>query len=239
MDKISELARRSAAGDYLYRGESKCFPRVSSGLYRKYAKIDAENFNISVVQNEILQNAKQFVGQEIDDDKLLAQLQHYGYATNLIDFTTDYHVALFFACDGRPKKDGRVVILNTKSYPLKEPTIPERRVIAQKSVFVQPPKGYVDPDGTIVIPSGLKGPILDYMRKCHNVTAATIYNDLHGFIKYHKVHESANAEFYAGLSSQNRSEFSDAIEHYSRSIKLNPNASTAYSNRGGCLLAYG
>ena len=118
LDKISELARKSADGDYLYRGEPKCFPQVSSGLYRKYAKIDAENFDISIVQKEILQKAKQFIRQEIDDDELLAQLQHYGYATNLIDFTTDYHIALFFACDGRPKRDGRVVLLNTKRYPL-------------------------------------------------------------------------------------------------------------------------
>ena len=239
LDKISELARKSADGDYLYRGEPKCFPQVSSGLYRKYAEIDAENFDISIVQKEILQKAKQFIRQEIDDDELLAQLQHYGYATNLIDFTTDYHIALFFACDGRPKRDGRVVLLNTKRYPLKEPTIPERRVIAQKSIFVHPRIGYVDPDDTVVIPSGLKGPILDYIRKCHNVTASTIYNDLHGFIKHHKVHESANAEFYAGLSSQNRGEISEAIEYYSRSIKLNPNASVPYSNRGVAYLHTG
>ena len=30
--------------------------------------------------------------------KLLARMQHFGCKTNLIDFTRDYRVALFFAC---------------------------------------------------------------------------------------------------------------------------------------------
>ena len=36
------------------------------------------------------------------DFEILTELQHYGGKTNLIDFTTDYLIALFFACDGSP-----------------------------------------------------------------------------------------------------------------------------------------
>ena len=43
--------------------------------------------------------------------KFLTELQHYGGHTNLIDFTTDNHIALFFACDGSPDKDGRIILL--------------------------------------------------------------------------------------------------------------------------------
>ena len=239
LDKMGELARKSADGDYLYRGEPECFPQVSSGLYRKYTDIDAEQFDITVVQNEILQEAKRFIRQEISDDELLAQLQHFGYGTNLIDFTTDYHIALFFACDGQPEKAGRVVLLNKSRYILVEPKIPEGRVIAQKSIFVQPSKGFVVQDDTVVIPGELKGPILDYLRKSHGVTTASIYNDLHGFIKHRRVHESAYTAFYAGLAYQNKKQFVEAVEHYSRSIMLNPNASVPYNNRGVAFMRIG
>ena len=107
---ISELARKSAGGDFLYRGERESYPKVSSGLYRKYSSIVDMGLDIESVQREMLQNAKRFIRHtEEEDDDILDQLQHYGYSTNLIDFTTDYHIALFFACDGEAKEEGRVI----------------------------------------------------------------------------------------------------------------------------------
>ena len=47
---------------------------------------------------------------ETTDFELLTEIQHYGGKTNLIDFTTDYLIALFFACDGHHDKDGRVIL---------------------------------------------------------------------------------------------------------------------------------
>ena len=70
--------------------------QVSSGLYRKYEKIAADNFDIGIVQREMLQTAKEFVGETGEDDnEILDQLQHFGYSTNLIDFTTDYPYRAF------------------------------------------------------------------------------------------------------------------------------------------------
>ena len=231
LQKLNELAHKSAQDDYIYRGEPKCYPDVSSSLYRKYTKIDTENFEIAVVQSEILRAAVDFVGR-VDEVDLQTQLQHFGYNTNLIDFTTDYHIALFFACDGRPEKDGRVILLQKSAYPLVQPRSPENRVIAQKSIFVQPPKGTVEPSDTVVIPHALKVPILDYLSRAHNVTASTIYNDLHGFIRYYRVHESAYAAFYEGLTYSNIGENMKAIACYSTSIELNPRGSSSYNNRG-------
>lgn len=45
------------------------------------------------------------------DLELLAQLQHQGAATGLIDFTLDPLVALWFACVGHPESDGAVYVL--------------------------------------------------------------------------------------------------------------------------------
>ena len=288
--KIGELARKSAGGDYIYRGEPECFPRVSSGLYRKYSDIDADHIDVAVVQvakrfvrqeinedeflvqlhrirrslcldrshsnadigqayiievvqDEILKDARRFVGDKMDDDDLMDRLQHYGHVTNLIDFTTDYYIALFFACDSQPEYDGRIVILNKnryyQRYKLRKPKFQETRVVAQKSVFVLPLEGYINPDDIVVIPGDLKGPILEYLRKHCGVTEATIYSDLHGFISYRKLHESAYGEFYAGLIYSSKKEHSKGVARYSRSIKLNPNSAIAYNNRGASYLYLG
>ena len=228
---LKEIAEKSADGDYLYRGEPKHYCRVSSSLYRECAGIDAEHFDIEVVQREVLETAKEFIGQ-IDDCELLTQLQHYGYSTNLIDFTTSYLIALFFACDGKPRRNGRVILLKKSYKSLLKPSSPANRVIAQKSIFVRPPKGIVEPDKVISIPRDLKEPILHYLRKCHDTRPATIYNDLHGFIKYSGVHRSAYLEFYAGLTNQDRGEYGKAIERYSNALALNPQLPAVYNNRG-------
>ena len=164
LDVINQLATKSAGRDYLYRGEPRCYPKVSSGLYRTYSRIDAQGFNMKLVQEEMLENAKEFIGQTRDDDEILDQLQHYGYSTNLIDFTTDYHIALFFACDGHPQKNGRVILLSKADYRPRKPTLPVNRVISQKSVFVQPRQGFVDPSDIVVIPNHLKESYLDVPR---------------------------------------------------------------------------
>ena len=46
------------------------------------------------------------------DLELLAQLQHYGAATGLIDFTSNPMVALWFACNGSHSNDGAVFLLS-------------------------------------------------------------------------------------------------------------------------------
>ena len=126
---------------------------------------------------------------ESDELAILTYLQHYAGKTNLIDFTADYLIALFFACDGKHTQDGRVIFLegdgNMQPH-IHGPRSPVNRVIAQKSVFVRPPSGYieVDPDDIVIIPNYLKLPILNYLRKAHGIFAETVYNDLHGFIRY-------------------------------------------------------
>ena len=89
---IQEIVEKSANGDYVYRGEPECYPKVSSALYRLYEDVDAEHFAIEEVQKEILDKARRYTSAT-DELEILAELQHYGGKTNLIDFTTDYHIA--------------------------------------------------------------------------------------------------------------------------------------------------
>ena len=227
---VNELAQESMMDDYLYRGEPECYLKVSSSLYREYPEF-ADNFDISLVQEAMLEAAKDFVS-EIDESDLLTQLQHFGCKTNLIDFTTDYHIALFFACDGQPEEDGRVILLSEADHQVMKPTSPTNRVIAQKSIFVQPPKGFIEPSHTVVIPHALKRLILEYLHKGHGINPASIYNDIHGFIRYRRVHEIAYTAFYEGFNHWSKGEYEKAIECYDKAIELNPQQTSAYLNRG-------
>ena len=229
--KISEIARESAAGGYIFRGENECYADVSSGLYREYKKLGVDDLRIEFIQQDIVLDAKRFTS-ETDDLDILDQLQHFGYQTNLIDFTTDYLIALFFSCDGQFDKDGRVVLVRRESVPTRFPKSPANRVIAQKSIFVMPPTGIVKPDEVVPIPATLKEPILDYLRVCHGIDTATIYSDLHGFIRQRTDHPSSYAEFCRGLASHHAQDYPTAIEHYTRSIELGPVIYINFVNRG-------
>ena len=243
--KVGELARRSAGGKYIYRGEPKAYPAVSSSLYRWYEDkdIEVDAFDIEVVQRGILGQARGYTRYtgETDDLEILSQIQHNGGDTNLIDFTTDFLIALFFACDGEPGEPGRVILLseNGPDYQVVEPREPAHRVIAQKSVFVRPSKGFVEPNDIVDIPSNLKQSVLNYLRESHGIFAETIYNDLHGFIRHQGIHQSAYVEFYKGVTAGRKENYLQAIEHYNRAIEFNPQLVSAYNNRGAAYYSIG
>ena len=275
-EKVSEIERKSANGDYIYRGEPETheghpyYGKVSSSLWREYG-IEGENFDIEIIQREMLNGAKKHIGDlpqdfridlivslnapqeesdKIIDFEILTEIQHYGGQTNLIDFTTDYFIALFFACDGHHDEDGRVILQKTADIHnmMEHPRNPRHRVIAQKSVFVRPPKGFIEPseNDIVIIPGNLKQWILQNLRKYHNISTETIYNDLYGFIRHQGIHGGAYTQFYRGFASLERGYkattitekqewYAEAINHYTQSIELDPNQITVYNNRG---LAY-
>lgn len=185
--------------------------------------------------------------------ELLTEIQHYGGKTNLIDFTTDYLIALFFACDGHHDKDGRVILQETEEIKdmINHPRNPQHRVIAQKSVFVHPTEGFIEPHekDIVIIPANLKQPLLEHLRKYHSVSTETIYNDIYGFIRNQSIHRNAYTEFYRGFAHQDRGgkattriekmkEYKRSIEHYDKAIELNSELGLAYSNRGEALLYF-
>ena len=252
LEKIREIAEKSSNGAYIYRGEPKHYKKVSSTLYRQYEEdIEAEHFDIEFAQSEMLTEAKDYMQETDEEFEILTQLQHFGGKTNLIDFTTDYLIALFFACESLFGNPGRVILLGESGQEenrAKKPRNIINRVRDQKSVFARPTKGFieVEPDDTINIPKCLKQPMLDYLKKYHGVSTNTIYNDLHGFIRNQGIHEGAYTRFYRGFTCQNRGdeattseakrkEYKKSIEHYTQAIQLNPNHAPIYQNRG---LAY-
>ena len=245
IEKIQEIVKKSKGGDYIYRGERECYDKICSSLYRHYEReIDAKMFKIETAHNEMLKVAKGYT-QEGDDFSVLSELHHYGANTNLMAFTTDYLIALYFACDGSHHEDGRFVLLRESNaivdgYGIKKPLIPQNYAIVQKSVFVCPPNGFIDfdidPSDIINIPKHLKRAFLKYLRIHHQIYAKTMYNDLHGFIKYREFHEIAYVEFLKGSKFFRKSEHGKAIWHYNEALFENSQLPEVYINLG---VAYG
>ena len=223
LEKIQEIVEKSADGDYIYRGEPEQYQehpyhgKVSSNLYRalltdsimeegieEYRKVIESQ--IGDMEKGTLESAKEYLyepgSETISDFEILAQLQHYGGKTNLIDFTTDYLIALFFACDRFYHKDGRVILQKRESedYQSKTPSEAIKRVESQKSVLLQSPKGFINPDVVVIIPKELKVSVLNYLEKHHDISTKKIYKDVHGFIKWLGGYIDPMAEFSKGVS---------------------------------------
>ncbi len=213
-DILRKIEQKAGTGEYLYRGEPErheeepYFGKVSSNFYREFLKdddfdISAEYFDIEAFQEVMLTSANKFSRKPISELERLSEIQHYGGKTNLIDFTTDYLIALFMACDGSRGKDGRLILQKKEQINLyiQESYEPVNRVTAQKSVFVRHPDGFIESskDDIINIQAGLKQPILIHLRNAHGISVETIYNDIHGFIKDQTIHMEVYMAIYKGL----------------------------------------
>ena len=216
---LRKIERKAGTGEYLYRGEPErheeepYLGKVSSNFYREFLKDDdfdvsAEYFDIEAFQEVMLTSATKFSRKPISELERLSEIQHYGGKTNLIDFTTDYLIALFMACDGSRGEDGRLILQKKEQINLyiQESYEPVNRVIAQKSVFVRHPDGFIEPseDDIINIPAALKQPILIHLRNSHGISVETIYNDIHGFIKDQAIHMEVYMAIYKGLIHEQR-----------------------------------
>ena len=169
---LNDLARMCSNKDFIFRGEASASNRhIGSSLYRfierQYPDTRFDFIDISQVQCEMLGTAKRFTS-ETEGREILATLRHYGGVVNLVDFTADYNVALFFACDGSPvddREDGRLIIMNRGALETFVPEVPANRVMSQKSVFVVPRdrRGVIshsEVDGILKVPGYLKPVIL-------------------------------------------------------------------------------
>ena len=211
LEIIGELARKSEGQNYIYRGEQRDYHKVSSSLYRHYESIDAEGDAIASIQENILDQARAHnieMSDAVEDEDILAELRHNGGKVNLIDFTSDYLIALFFACDGAPNEAGRIHLLSVigDGYRIFEPRQPIHRVVAQKSVFVSPNKGFVEPEATVTINANHKAAVLEFLRVHHGIASKTIYNDIYGVIQHQAVHRDAYEALYEGIALADKGE---------------------------------
>ena len=110
LTEFTEWTEQFSRGQYLFRGVSNKKYKIEASASRrleednnnpaKLLKINEEMISDARLQGHDLKN-----GQRLSDLELLAELQHYGAATCLIDFTHSAQVALWMACQQRSKWD--------------------------------------------------------------------------------------------------------------------------------------
>lgn len=97
-------AEQFTDGKYLFRGVSKQSYKLEASAYRRLPEGDKQKpHELRKVNRELLERARLLGhalrdGQQRSDLELLAELQHFGAATCLIDFTRNAFIALWFAC---------------------------------------------------------------------------------------------------------------------------------------------
>ena len=183
-DVVDKSSKRKDA--CVYRGEPACYPIVSSGLFRACPDSANEAFDIACVEEEMVAEARWYTTL-VGDEEILTEIQHFGGATNLIDFTDDYLIALFFASVEKEQTDGRVVLHWPEPEEVLRPKHTMNRIVSQRSVFVRPRRGFIVPDArqeTVLVPSDLKGRILTFLERFHGISKTTVYSDIHGFIRH-------------------------------------------------------
>lgn len=215
-DIVAELEAKQQAG-YLLRGEPEQYDDVTSSLYR-VTPLEARECVLQIERDVVesclyhcytdteLQALKNEGNLQERALRKLSEIQHFGGATNLIDFTTCPLRALFFACDRWPERDGRIVVIKPELIPAfnyddpSNPDVlipwgdydyirrtngyPQARVDAQKSVFVHAKNGMLRDDDyeVISIPSRLKTDIREGLSVNFKINRRSIYPDTIGFV---------------------------------------------------------
>lgn len=171
---------------------------------------ESKELSIDSLEKTIIHRARGYFPSGTGEIAILTDLQHYGGMTTLVDFTHNLYAALFFACQNN-KTDGYLYALNkaacaalpygaekiadhfggaTPNNCLIFPAQKHPRVIFQNSVLVRAKHGFINTLASdnivepIEIPRAMKEPILDYIEEFMNITAQTIYNDMHGYIHH-------------------------------------------------------
>lgn len=88
-----------------YRGQSDKGYSLTPSVFRK-GLLEKEH---TLINDMILNSPGEFVGINNVLERLI-KMQHYGLPTRLLDITLNPLVALYFACEDTPDKDGEVLV---------------------------------------------------------------------------------------------------------------------------------
>ena len=137
-------------GQYLFRGVSKDCYKIEASAYRRLPTNSDDPSKLLDINKRLIDDARTLGhdlknGRQLFDLDLLAELQHCGAATCLIDFTRSALVALWFACqqstDG--ETNGKVFAVRIDELGLFEKVTPE--LVTEKDIghFFSPDESQV------------------------------------------------------------------------------------------------
>lgn len=202
---------------YIFRGQSNFEWSVVSSAARRImhsVKIDHVpvesyiNYHKNLINSAFLKGFDHNSGTKLSELEVIAELQHHGAATCLIDFTFDSLVALYFACVDEFDADGSVFIINIQNNPqikiidsnqsqnfvcsflpiedttiwFWEPKQTNNRILRQHSVFLFGPS-LIDSEYLLKIRINResKKEILLELKDYYNLSLETLFCDLPGY----------------------------------------------------------
>ncbi len=261
---------------FLYRGFADSAWGVEASGYRRIKNQEGDSpspvFRNSIdrlLDNAGLQGFREKRGRELSDLELLADLQHNGAATCLIDFTTDPMVALWFACQENPEKNGKVIAMRTDnvgdfaeieykslSNPIKEffengklwkwsPRRQNNRIVAQNSVFVFG-KGEIEERyyEAVEIKKDNKEVIIKELHDKFGINENYLFSDFAGYAlanSHNKEYKLYSADDFLqlGIAFSQREDHEKAVEYYTKALGKDRHHAEAYCQRGNSKYALG
>ena len=111
-------------GQYLFRGVSNENYEIEASASRRLGENGSDPSKLLEINKEMIRDARleghdQKNGQQLFDLELLAELQHYGAATCLIDFTYSAQIALWMACQRGSKGTADSKVFNGKVFAVR------------------------------------------------------------------------------------------------------------------------
>ena len=190
LDNIASLVQNNSSNLNTQHPVSEWARKSSALLLQELQENDADK-------------ARERAGSTKNSIEILAEIQHYGGDTNLIDFSESHLVALFFACSNEEhsEEDGQLIILDKRDIEdassngqisrdstfIIHPLPDNRRAFIQRSVMLHEPNGYLEYGdkrlNVIRIPAARKPEILGYLRKSCDILDRTLFPDIQGYVE--------------------------------------------------------
>ena len=218
LDQFHKWAKECSRGDYVFRGVPNAEYEIQASAYRRPREKERnyEKFlqiNRDLIREAHLRGYDEKDGRALKELEILAELQHFGAATCLIDFTHNAQVALRFACEVDRKNpqatpDGKVFAVRNYPPRFREiiPALLEKDIDyflkdgVESQLYYWSPrqqnhrivsqqsiflfgKYEFDADKVCVIPWEKKQEILEELEQISGITEDRLFPDFEGFAR--------------------------------------------------------
>ena len=224
---FSTIAGQETDSGVVYRGEGVAYSGpIRSKLAREW---ELDEKGLVDLQRTRLREARHYVSYD-DEERLLAECQHLGIWMNVIDFTDDPAVALWFAGSEAAGSDGQVRFVEESRLSGRVIRIsdPPQRMIDQKGLLVFVEDGEIRENEitrTIRVAGCDKPEILRVLELRLGIARNSLFRDLDGF--RHEIETGhvrfVKAELRAGALAVERGDHRRAVEFLKRCVASHRN----------------